>query len=109
MSFTLTTPLYYVNDKPHLGSTYTTLACDSIARYQRLQGQSVTFVTGTDEHGLKIQRTAEASGLSPQGFCDRNSASFRSLWTAWGISHDRFIRTTAGPHLELVEQIFARV
>ncbi len=109
MSFTLTTPLYYVNDKPHLGSTYTTLACDSIARYQRLQGQSVTFVTGTDEHGLKIQRTAEASGLSPQGFCDRNSASFRSLWTAWGISHDRFIRTTDGPHRELVEQFFARV
>ncbi|MFO0056612.1 MAG: class I tRNA ligase family protein, partial [Cyanobacteriota bacterium] len=66
MSFTLTTPLYYVNDKPHLGSTYTTLACDSIARYQRLRGEAVVFVTGTDEHGLKIQRTAEAAGLPPQ-------------------------------------------
>jgi methionyl-tRNA synthetase len=109
MPFTLTTPLYYVNDKPHLGSTYTTLACDAIARYQRLQGELVTFVTGTDEHGLKIQRTAEAAGLSPQSLCDRNSASFRSLWSAWGISHDRFIRTTHGPHLALVEDFFARV
>jgi len=109
MSFTLTTPLYYVNDKPHLGSTYTTLASDAIARYQRLQGKVVTFVTGTDEHGLKIQRTAAAAGLAPQAFCDRNSASFSDLWQAWGISQDRFIRTTAAPHRQLVEQFFARV
>lgn len=109
MPFTLTTPLYYVNDKPHLGSTYTTLACDSIARYQRLKGNTVTFVTGTDEHGLKIQRTAEHAGLSPQALCDRNSGSFQSLWSAWGISHDRFIRTTDGAHRALVEQFFARV
>lgn len=109
MSFTLTTPLYYVNDKPHLGSTYTTLACDAIARYQRLQGQAVAFVTGTDEHGLKIQRTAAGAGLDPQSFCDRNSASFRDLWQAWGISQDRFIRTTAGHHRGVVEQFFARV
>lgn len=109
MPFTLTTPLYYVNDKPHLGSTYTTLACDSIARYQRLRGELVTFVTGTDEHGLKIQRSAEAAGLSPQAFCDRNSASFGQLWSAWGISHDRFVRTTAPTHHVLVEQFFARV
>ncbi|MEB3303677.1 MAG: methionine--tRNA ligase [Cyanobacteriota bacterium] len=109
MPFTLTTPLYYVNDKPHLGSTYTTLACDAIARYERLRGRAVTFVTGTDEHGLKIQRTAEAAGLAPQAFCDRNSASFSHLWQAWGISQDRFIRTTAGSHRVLVEQFFARV
>lgn len=109
MPFTLTTPLYYVNDKPHLGSTYTTLACDAIARHQRLQGQAVTFVTGTDEHGLKIQRTAEAAGLTPQALCDGNSASFRQLWSAWGISQDRFIRTTDRAHRELVEQFFARV
>jgi len=109
MPFTLTSPLYYVNDKPHLGSTYTTLACDAIARFHRLQGEVVTFVTGTDEHGLKIQRTAEANGLSPKAFSDRNCASFRHLWTDWGISHDRFIRTTDGPHRELVERFFARV
>ena len=109
MPFTLTTPLYYVNDKPHLGSAYTTLACDALARYRRLQGELVTFVTGTDEHGLKIQRTAEAAGLAPQALCDRNSGSFQALWNSWGISHDRFIRTTAGRHRDLVEQFFARV
>ena len=66
MSFTLTTPLYYVNDKPHLGSTYTTLACDALARFERLQSRDVVFVTGVDEHGQKIQRTAEQQQLSPQ-------------------------------------------
>ena len=66
MPFTLTTPLYYVNDRAHLGSTYTTIACDAIARFRRLQGESVQFITGCDEHGLKIQRTAEAAGLTPQ-------------------------------------------
>ena len=72
MPYTLTTPLYYVNDKPHLGSTYTTLACDALARFQRLQNNAVLFVTGVDEHGQKIQRTAEAQQLSPQEHCDRN-------------------------------------
>jgi methionyl-tRNA synthetase len=109
MPFTLTTPLYYVNDKPHLGSTYTTLACDAIARHQRLRGEAVVFITGTDEHGLKIQRTAEANALAPQAFCDRNSESFHALWSRWGISHDRFIRTTSPAHRSLVEQFFARV
>ncbi|MEB3335513.1 MAG: methionine--tRNA ligase [Cyanobacteriota bacterium] len=109
MPFTLTTPLYYVNDKPHLGSTYTTLACDSIARWRRLRGEAVVFVTGTDEHGLKIQRTAAAAALPPQAFCDRNSESFRGLWSRWGISQDRFIRTTDASHRALVEQFFARV
>ena len=80
MSFTLTTPLYYVNDRPHLGSTYTTLACDTIARFQRLRGERVTFITGCDEHGLKIQRTAEAAGLSPQAHCDAVSERYRGLW-----------------------------
>ena len=66
MPYTLTTPLYYVNDKPHLGSTYTTIACDTLARYQRLRNGSVLFITGVDEHGQKIQRTAERQGVSPQ-------------------------------------------
>ncbi|MFM7360546.1 MAG: methionine--tRNA ligase [Cyanobium sp.] len=109
MSFTLTTPLYYVNDRPHLGSSYTTLACDAIARFRRLQGERVTFITGCDEHGLKIQRTAEAAGLSPQDHCDAVSEQFRSLWRRWGISNDRFIRTTDPRHQALVAEFFRRV
>ena len=109
MHYTLTTPLYYVNDRPHLGSTYTTLACDALARFQRLNGSAVVFVTGVDEHGQKIQRTAEARQLSPQQHCDGISASYRDLWTRWGISQDRFVRTTDPRHLQLVDQFFARV
>jgi len=109
MSYTLTTPLYYVNDRAHLGSTYTTLACDAIARYQRLCGEPVTFITGCDEHGQKIQRTAEAAGLTPQAHCDRVSEGYRQLWQQWQISNNRFIRTTEPRHRALVEQFFARV
>ena len=99
MPYTLTTPLYYVNDRPHLGSTYTTLACDALARFQRLNGHSVVFITGVDEHGQKIQRTAEARQLSPQQHCDGISDSYRELWSRWGISQDRFVRTTNPRHL----------
>jgi len=109
MTYTLTTPLYYVNDRAHLGSTYTTLACDSIARFRRLQGERVTFITGCDEHGLKIQRSAEAAGLTPQAHCDAISGEYRDLWRRWGISNDRFIRTTDPRHRAMVEQFFARV
>ncbi len=109
MSYTLTTPLYYANDRAHLGSTYTTLACDAIARHQRLRGERVTFITGCDEHGQKIQRTAEAAGLSPQAHCDGVSEGYRDLWNRWQISHDRFIRTSDPRHRQLVEQFFARV
>ena len=109
MTYTLTTPLYYVNDKPHLGSAYTTLACDALARFQRLKGERVVFITGCDEHGQKIQRTAEAAGLTPQAHCDGVSAQYRELWDRWQISHDRFIRTTDTRHQRIVEQFFARV
>ncbi|MEA5475042.1 methionine--tRNA ligase [Synechococcus sp. CCY9201] len=109
MSYTLTTPLYYVNDRAHLGSTYTTLACDAIARHRRLCGDQVHFITGCDEHGQKIQRTAEAAGLTPQAHCDSVSASYRDLWSRWQISNDRLIRTTDPRHRQLVEQFFARV
>ena len=109
MTYTLTTPLYYVNDRAHLGSAYTTLACDAVARYQRLMGESVTFITGCDEHGQKIQRTAEAAGLSPQAHCDAISEGYRDLWSRWQISNDRFIRTTDPRHRKLVGQFFARV
>ena len=109
MSYSLTTPLYYVNDRPHLGSTYTTIACDALARYRRLKGDSVTFVTGVDEHGQKIQRTAEAKQQSPQDHCDAISDTYRDLWHRWGISQDRFVRTTDPRHLQLVHQFYDRV
>jgi len=109
MGFTLTTPLYYVNDRPHIGSVYTTLAVDTLARYRRLRGESVIFVTGCDEHGQKIQRTAEEAGVTPQQHCDRISALFADTWNKWGISHDRFIRTTDPRHQLIVEQFFERV
>ena len=109
MTRTLTTPLYYVNDRPHLGSAYTTLACDALARFWRLRGEEVVFITGCDEHGQKIQRTAEAAGLSPQAHCDAVSSGFRDLWQRWQISNDRFIRTTDPRHRRIVEQFYARV
>ncbi len=109
MTYTLTTPLYYVNDKPHLGSAYTTLACDALARFQRLMGRQVVFITGCDEHGLKIQRTAEAAGLTPQAHCDQVSDQYRDLWQRWQISNDRFIRTSEPRHRLLVEQFYRRV
>ena len=100
MPYTLTTPLYYVNDRPHLGSTYTTLACDALARFERLRLENVTFVTGVDEHGQKIQRTAERQQLSPQEHCDRVSSSYPHQWNQWGISDERNVRTTNQRQLE---------
>jgi len=78
--FSLTTPLYYVNDIPHIGSAYTTIIADVIARYHRLKGDDVLFITGTDEHGQKIQRTADNRGLSPQVHCDEIVQSYHELW-----------------------------
>ncbi|WP_320674656.1 methionine--tRNA ligase [Prochlorococcus sp. MIT 1341] len=109
MSYTITTPLYYVNDKPHLGSTYTTIACDALARYKRLQGEEVIFITGVDEHGLKIQRTAQENNISPQQHCDHVAKQYRTLWDKWNITNDRFIRTSSSKHRSLVEQLFYRV
>ena len=109
MTYTLTTPLYYVNASPHLGSTYTTLACDALARFQRLESEPVIFITGVDEHGQKIQRTAEDQGVGPQEHCDRISTTYKELWSRWQISQDRFVRTTDPRHLQLVEQFYRRV
>ena len=109
MTSTLTTPLYYVNDKPHIGSVYTTLAVDTLARFKRLNGEDVVFITGCDEHGQKIQRTAESAGIDPQQHCDQISSTFASVWSEWQISNDRFIRTTDPRHQSIVEQFFARV
>ncbi|WP_036481760.1 methionine--tRNA ligase [Myxosarcina sp. GI1] len=107
--FTLTTPLYYVNDVPHIGSAYTTIVADVIARFQRLQGRSVLLITGTDEHGLKIQRTAAETGLATQVHCDRIVDSFKSLWDKLNIKYDRFSRTTANNHQAIVNEFFQRV
>ncbi|HEY9656695.1 MAG TPA: class I tRNA ligase family protein, partial [Crinalium sp.] len=84
-SFTITTPLYYVNGLPHVGSAYPTIAADAIARFRRVQGKSVLMITGTDEHGQNIQRTAESRGLQPQEHCDQIAASFKALWQQYNI------------------------
>jgi methionyl-tRNA synthetase len=107
--FALTTPLYYVNDVPHIGSAYTTMAADAIARFKRLEEKAVLLITGTDEHGQKIQRTAEEKGLSPQTQCDKIAASFDSLWQKLNIQYDRFSRTTAKRHEAIVKEFFQRV
>ncbi|EAQ69325.1 methionine--tRNA ligase [Synechococcus sp. RS9909] len=108
MTYSLTTPLYYVNDRPHLGSTYTTIACDALARFQRLEGETVLFVTGVDEHGQKIQRTAAEQGIEPREHCDRITARYLEAWRQWGISNDRFVRTTEPRHRPLVQAFFQR-
>ncbi|MDJ0647672.1 MAG: methionine--tRNA ligase [Xenococcaceae cyanobacterium MO_188.B19] len=107
--FVLTTPLYYVNDVPHIGSAYTTMVADAIARWQRLQGKSVLLITGTDEHGQKIQRTAESKGLEPQEHCDRVVEQFKALWERLNIQYDRFSRTTDPSHQIIVNEFFQRV
>ncbi len=108
MTYIITSPLYYVNDKPHLGSTYTTIACDTLARFKRLEGINVIFITGVDEHGQKIQNTAEARNISPKTHCDQIAQTYRNLWSALDISNDRFVRTTDQFHYDLVCQFFER-
>jgi methionyl-tRNA synthetase len=107
--FSLTTPLYYVNDVPHIGSGYTTMIADVIARFERLKGKSVLLITGTDEHGQKIQRTAEEKGVSPQEHCDRIVTRFQELWEELNIKYDRFSRTTAPRHEAIVKEFYQRV
>lgn len=107
--FSLTTPLYYVNALPHIGSAYTTIAADVLARFYRLQGYQVRFITGTDEHGQKIERTAEQRGLTPQDHCDEIAAGFEALWQQLHITYDRFSRTTSERHHAIVRDFFQRV
>jgi len=109
MKYTITTPLYYVNDKPHLGSSYTTIACDAIARFQRLSGNTVLFLTGVDEHGQKIERTAESKNLQPQLHCDEITEKYKYLWDKLNISYDRFVRTTSPEHKKLVHDFYSKV
>jgi methionyl-tRNA synthetase len=107
--FYITTPIYYVNARPHIGHAYTTIACDTIARRQRLLGADTFFLTGTDEHGQKIERAAQAAGKTPQQYADEISAEFRRLWKRMGISNDDFIRTTEDRHKKRVQELFRRI
>jgi methionyl-tRNA synthetase len=107
--FYITTPIYYVNARPHIGHAYTTIACDTIARRQRLLGAETFFLTGTDEHGQKIERAAQAAGKTPQQYADEISAEFRQLWKRMGISNDDFIRTTEERHKKRVQQLFRQL
>ena len=104
--FYVTTPIYYVNARPHIGHAYTTIAADVLARRARMLGRDTYFLTGTDEHGQKIERSAAAAGIPPQQFADEVSASFQSLWQRMGISYDQYIRTTAAAHQRGVQQLF---
>ncbi len=107
--FYLSTPIYYVNDLPHIGHVYTTIVADTVARYRRLAGDDVFFATGTDEHGVNILRTAERRGISPQEQADRVVSRYRELWSEIGISHDDFVRTTEPRHHRAVAEIVRRI
>ncbi len=104
--FFVTTPIYYVNGLPHLGHAYTTVACDALARFMRLDGYRVKFLTGTDEHGQKVEQSARAAGVSPQAFTDRISGAFRDVTRLLNISNDDFIRTTEPRHTRAVQAIW---
>lgn len=104
--FYITTPIYYPSGNPHIGHCYTTVACDSIARYKRMQGYDVIFLTGTDEHGLKIEQKAAEKGITPKEYVDEIVTIFQSLWKRMNISYDRYIRTTDDYHIETVQKIF---
>ena len=108
-NYYLTTPLYYVNDVPHVGHAYTTIIGDILARYQRMLGRRVCFLTGTDEHGLKIERAARDRGLSAQQLTDRNAAAFHDVWEKMKLRFDAVIRTTDPKHVEAVQNIFKRI
>ena len=107
--FYITTPIYYVNARPHIGHAYTTLTCDTVARRQRMLGADTFFLTGTDEHGQKIERAAQAAGKTPQQYADEISAEFRNLWKRMGISNDDFIRTTEERHKKRAQALFRRI
>src|SRR5271169_1078730 len=104
----LTTPIYYANSRPHVGSAYTTIVCDVIARYKRMCGYEVAYLTGTDEHGVNIERAAEKLGISPADLVDRNQQIFRDLWKLLGISYTDFVRTTEPRHAVAVQNLVRR-
>ncbi|RDD62031.1 methionine--tRNA ligase [Ferruginivarius sediminum] len=105
----ITTPIYYVNDSPHIGHVYTTLACDVLARFMRLDGRDVKFLTGTDEHGQKVERSAQARGTDPQAFTDKMSRNFRDLSGPWKFTNDDFIRTTEERHVHACQDLWRKL
>jgi methionyl-tRNA synthetase len=107
--FYVTTPIYYVNDAPHIGHAYPTIAADALARWRRLWGDDVVFLTGTDEHGLKVQRAAEEHGVSPRDWADRTSERYLEAWRALDVTNTDFIRTTESRHYEAVQQFLQTV
>lgn len=108
-TYYVTTPIYYVNDNPHLGHAYTTIVADALARFHRLMGKKTLFVTGTDEHGDKIVKAAAKAGKSPQEFVDGVSARFRDLWPSLQVANDRFVRTTDEAHKRVVQAVMQKV
>jgi len=106
--FYLTTPIYYANSRPHVGSAYTTIACDVIARHKRMCGFDVAYLTGTDEHGVNIERAAEKLGVTPQQLVDKNQQIFRDLWKLLGITYTDFVRTTSKEHAHAVQTLVRR-
>ncbi|RLE90882.1 MAG: methionine--tRNA ligase, partial [Thermoprotei archaeon] len=104
--FYVTTPIYYPNDIPHIGHAYTTVLADTLARWYRLSGYDVFFLTGTDEHGLKLQRSAEKVGKTPRELVEEIVPEFKKYWKTLKISYDRFIRTTDADHEELVKKVY---
>ncbi|MBC7952606.1 MAG: methionine--tRNA ligase [Rhodospirillaceae bacterium] len=108
-TFYVTTPIYYVNDKPHIGHAYTTLACDVLARFKRLDGFDVKFLTGTDEHGQKVEKSAETFGMTPQALADMNSANFRELAARLNCTNDDFIRTTEPRHIAATQALWNKL
>ncbi len=107
--FYVTTPIYYVNDVPHIGHAYTTIAADVLARYHRLRGDAVFFLTGTDEHGQKVEKAAQARGLTPQAHADELTVNFQRLWKELEISNDAFIRTTDQAHKAVVQELLQKL
>ncbi|MFA5517266.1 MAG: methionine--tRNA ligase [Desulfuromonadales bacterium] len=107
--FYISTPIYYVNDVPHIGHAYTTLACDALARYKRSRGYSVFFLTGTDEHGQKVEKAAQAKGETPLELADRVVKRFQALWEKLNISHSDFIRTSQERHKKGVSELFRKI
>src|SRR5436190_13419533 len=108
-AFFVTTPIYYPNDVPHIGHGYTTVAADFLARYHRLKGDDVLFLTGTDEHGQKLARTAEDAGKTPQEYVDEMEPRWREVWTRLEISFDDYIRTTEDRHTAAVTKLLQAV
>ena len=108
-TYYITTPIYYPSGNWHLGHSYTTVCCDAIARYKRMSGFDVFYLTGTDEHGQKIEKKAEEAGKTPKQFVDERVADIKKLWNLLDITYDKFIRTTDGYHVKAVQKIFKKL